>query len=63
MAIVLIPDLAGCMAGGATPAEALVALEEVKALWFEVSLERGHPIPEPESSGALVIDIRRRSND
>ena len=58
-----IPDLVGCMADGATPAEALAALEEVKALWFEVSLERGHHIPEPELSGSLVIDIRRRSDD
>lgn len=57
-----IPALTGCMADGETPAEALAALDEVKALWFEVSLERGHRIPEPEPPGSITIEIRRQAD-
>ena len=57
-----IPDLVGCMADGNTPAEALAALDEVKALWFEVSLEHGHAIPEPSRPASLDVEIRPRSD-
>ena len=55
-----IPGLTGCMADGRAPAEALDALDAVKALWFEVSLERGHTIPEPP--GTFEIEFRRYSD-
>jgi antitoxin HicB len=57
-----IPDLVGCMADGDTPAEALATLDEVKALWFEVSLERGHAIPEPELIDPATVELRPRSD-
>jgi antitoxin HicB len=53
-----IPMLVGCMADGATPVEALDALEEVKVLWFETSLKHGHAIPEPEPPGSWVVEVR-----
>jgi predicted RNase H-like HicB family nuclease len=55
-----IPDLTGCMADGNTPAEALAALEEVKALWLEVSLEHKHDIPEPMFVDPGMVEIRQR---
>jgi predicted RNase H-like HicB family nuclease len=44
-----IQEFAGCMADGETRAAALEALDEVMRLWLDVSLERGHPIPQPLS--------------
>jgi antitoxin HicB len=46
-----IPLLRGCMTQGASREEALTMLDEAKQLWLEVSLERGHVIPEPEPVG------------
>ncbi len=43
-----IPLLKGCMTQGSSREEALEMLDEAKRLWLEVSLERGHTIPEPE---------------
>jgi len=57
-----IPLLRGCMTQGSSREEALQMLDEAKALWMEVSLERGHPIPEPEPPDSLVIEIRRRTD-
>jgi antitoxin HicB len=57
-----VPDLVGCMADGDTPAEALAALDEVKALWFEVSLARGHTIPEPVLIDPASIELRQRTD-
>lgn len=56
-----IPDLPGCGAHGETIEEALKKLDEAKKLWFEVSLERNLPIPEPASedlfSGKFLLRI------
>lgn len=57
-----IPTLKGCMADGDSPAEALAALDEVKALWFEVSLEHGHHIPEPVPLDILTVELRQRGD-
>lgn len=52
------PDLDGCMSQGGSPAEAVGNLEEARALWMEVRLDEGLPIPEPiaeEPSGRLLV--------
>jgi predicted RNase H-like HicB family nuclease len=42
-----VPELAGCMADGATRQEAIAAAEVVIAEWIETAKELGRPIPEP----------------
>jgi predicted RNase H-like HicB family nuclease len=42
-----VPELAGCMADGATRQEAIAAAELVIAAWIETAKELGRPIPEP----------------
>jgi len=46
------PELAGCMADGATYQEALSSVEIVIQEWLEVAQELGRAIPEPK--GRLV---------
>jgi predicted RNase H-like HicB family nuclease len=41
------PELAGCMAHGATQAEAVKNLEDAVDLWIETAKEFGDEIPEP----------------
>lgn len=43
-----VPELAGCMADGATAGEALSNVEEIINEWLETALELGRPIPEPK---------------
>jgi predicted RNase H-like HicB family nuclease len=60
-----IPTLKGCMAFGETIKEAIETLTEVKQAWFEIALERGWQIPEPEPielkeySGKFVVRLPR----
>ena len=42
-----IPELPGCMADGATKAEALTNVEQIAAEWIETATEVGRPIPQP----------------
>lgn len=42
-----VPELAGCMADGATYGEALANVEVVIQEWLETAAELGRPIPEP----------------
>jgi antitoxin HicB len=52
------PDLNGCMAEGATVAEALANLAVSRELWVEARLAKGYPVPEPknyEPSGNLSL--------
>jgi predicted RNase H-like HicB family nuclease len=42
-----VPDLPGCSAHGATPAEAAAEAQEAIALWLETARDEGLPIPEP----------------
>jgi predicted RNase H-like HicB family nuclease len=46
--IVEVPELAGCMADGATYQEALANVEVVISEWIETARELGRPIPEPK---------------
>ncbi len=46
------PELAGCMADGATYQEALSNLEVVIQEWIETAQELSRPVPEPK--GRLI---------
>lgn len=43
-----VPELAGCMADGASYGEALTNVEVVIREWLETAKELGRPIPEPK---------------
>jgi len=43
-----VPELAGCMADGATYQEALSNVEVVIQEWLDTAKELGRPIPEPK---------------
>lgn len=43
-----VPELAGCMADGATRLEAVKNAEQVIHEWLETAAELGRPIPEPK---------------
>lgn len=43
-----MPELAGCMADGATAAEALRNIEQIAAEWIETARELGRDIPAPK---------------
>ena len=42
-----VPELAGCMADGATYREAVANVEVVIQEWVETAQELGRPIPQP----------------
>lgn len=46
--IVEVPELAGCMADGETPVEALQNVEIIIAEWIETAKELGREIPVPK---------------
>jgi predicted RNase H-like HicB family nuclease len=50
--VVEVPELPGCMADGATYAEAVANAQVVIAEWIETARQTGRPIPEPK--GRLV---------
>jgi len=52
--VVEVPDLPGCMAHGASPAEAAANAQEAIALWVDTAREFGDPIPEPRHRRALA---------
>ena len=43
-----VPELPGCMADGATHADALAAAERVAAEWIETARATGRAVPEPK---------------
>ena len=45
--VVEVPELAGCMADGATYQEAVAHAQLVIGQWLETARELGRPIPEP----------------
>lgn len=50
--VVEVPELPGCMAGGATYQEAVSNAEVVIVEWIEAAKDLGRPIPEPR--GRLI---------
>ena len=42
-----VPELPGCMADGATKAQALQAVERIAREWLQTAEELGRPLPEP----------------
>lgn len=50
--VVEVPELPGCMADGASYAEAVANAERVIQEWIETAIELGRPIPEPR--GRLI---------
>jgi len=49
-----VPELPGCMADGATQAEALSNAEEIARQWLEIAKELGRDIPEPKGRLAFA---------
>ena len=45
--VVDVPELPGCMAPGATPAEAVANAQDAISLWLETARDLGRPIPRP----------------
>jgi predicted RNase H-like HicB family nuclease len=43
-----VPELAGCMADGATYAEAVANVEVIIGEWIETARELGREVPEPK---------------
>ena len=48
-----VPELPGCMAHGATHAEALGNAEQAIELWLETARDLGRPIPQPKGRRLL----------
>ncbi len=49
-----VPELAGCMADGASYREALANAELVIREWIETAHELGRPVPEPKGRPAYA---------
>jgi len=47
--VVEVPELPGCMADGATYAEAVANAQEVIAEWIETARQMGRSIPNPRA--------------
>ena len=52
--VVEVPELAGCMADGATYQEAVANAQLVIGQWLETASELGRPIPEPRGKLAYA---------
>jgi predicted RNase H-like HicB family nuclease len=51
--VVDVPELPGCMAHGASPAEALAHAQGAIDLWIATAREFGDPVPEPKGRRLL----------
>lgn len=49
-----VPELAGCMAHGRTPVEAIGNAQDAIGLWIETAQEFGDPVPEPKGRRLLL---------
>ena len=52
--VVEVPELPGCMADGATYAEAVANAQVVIAEWIETARQLDRPIPEPKGRVAYA---------
>ena len=48
-----IPDLPCCSAFGATPEEAVAAVQQAKSAWLEAARAAGKPVPPPTYRPAI----------
>lgn len=53
-----IPDLDSCSAFGATPEEALAAVELAKEAWLETARETGRVVPAPRYRPAIYQVVK-----
>ena len=53
-----IPDLDACSAFGATPEEALAAVEVAKNAWLGAARDAGRPIPAPRYRPAIYQTVK-----
>jgi predicted RNase H-like HicB family nuclease len=53
-----IPDLDSCSAFGATPEEALAAVEDAKDAWLATAREMGRAIPAPRYRPAIYQTVK-----
>jgi len=49
-----VPELPGCMAHGATPAEAVAQAQEAIALWIDTAREDDRAVPEPKGRRLML---------
>lgn len=49
-----VPELSGCAAHGASPAEALASAQEAMSLWIDTATEFGDPVPEPKGRRLML---------
>ena len=49
-----VPELPGCTAHGASPAEALANAQEAMSLWVDTATEYGDPVPEPKGRRLML---------
>ena len=49
-----VPELPGCLAHGASPAEALANAQEAVSLWIDTAVEFGDPVPEPKGRRLML---------
>ena len=49
-----IPELPGCSAHGASPADALSNAQDAMSLWIETATEFGDPVPEPKGRRLML---------
>lgn len=52
--VVDVPELPGCMAHGATPAEAVAQAQDAIALWIDAARKDGRTVPEPKGRRLLL---------
>ena len=53
-----IPDLDACSAFGATPEQALAAVEVAKQTWLKVARDAGRPVPAPRYRPAIYQTVK-----
>ncbi len=49
-----VPELPGCMAHGATQADALANANQAVQLWIDTAHEDGVPVPEPKGERLML---------
>jgi excisionase family DNA binding protein len=58
--LVEVPELAGCMADGATRQEAIASAEIVIQEWLETAQDLGRSIPQPQTTLLTIPEVAER---